>query len=99
MGYRNAVRYLTVAAVGAALLPAGAYAKVSAEEAAKLGNELSQVGANPKGNAEGTIPELTGEANFGDEQKNLTPEELEAIRERIVQFAEDNPELNLITNL
>lgn len=99
MGYRNAVRYLSVAAASALLLPLSAQAKVSAEEAAKLGNELTQVGANPKGNAEGTIPELTGAANFNEEQRNITPEELEATRQRIVDFAAEHPDLNLLTNL
>ncbi|MCP4687836.1 MAG: DUF1329 domain-containing protein [Desulfobacterales bacterium] len=38
----------------------GAIAKVSKEEAAKLGNELTPLGATKAGNAEGTIPEWTG---------------------------------------
>ncbi len=35
-------------------------AKVSDEEAAKLGNELTELGGEKAGNAEGTIPEWTG---------------------------------------
>ena len=37
-----------------------AFAKVSQEEADKLGNELTPVGAVRAGNSEGTIPEWTG---------------------------------------
>lgn len=37
-----------------------AYAKVSEQEAAKLGNELTPVGAERSGNKAGTIPEWTG---------------------------------------
>ncbi|GAB3627914.1 hypothetical protein PTE30175_04689 [Pandoraea terrae] len=47
----------------AMLLLAGmgqAYAKVSAEEAAKLGTELTCVGAEKAGNKDGTIPAYTG---------------------------------------
>ena len=36
------------------------WAKVSAEEASKLGNELTCQGAEKAGNAEGTIPEYSG---------------------------------------
>ncbi|MBF0225627.1 MAG: DUF1329 domain-containing protein [Desulfobacterales bacterium] len=36
------------------------FAKVSQEEAAKLGNELTPVGGEKAGNADGTIPEWTG---------------------------------------
>ncbi|MBK8288269.1 MAG: DUF1329 domain-containing protein [Cellvibrionales bacterium] len=35
-------------------------AKVTQAEADKLGTELTRMGANPKGNADGTIPEYTG---------------------------------------
>ena len=37
-----------------------ALAQVSAEEAARLGQDLTPVGAERAGNAEGTIPEWTG---------------------------------------
>ncbi len=37
-----------------------ALARVSAEEAARLGSELTPVGANPAGNADGSIPAYTG---------------------------------------
>jgi hypothetical protein len=48
-------------ALGAALaLAPGAGAKVSEEEAARLGRELTPVGAEPAGNADGTIPAWSG---------------------------------------
>lgn len=43
-----------------AMLTSGAFAKVSSEEAAKLGKELTPIGAEKAGNADGTIPEWTG---------------------------------------
>ncbi len=43
-----------------ATLSGGAYAKVSPEEAKKLGNELTPSGAERAGNADGSIPEWDG---------------------------------------
>ena len=88
-----------VLAVAAFLVLPAAQAKVSAEEAKKLGSELTRVGANPDGNEEGTIPPLVGKDAFNDEQMNLTPESLEEIRQKIVDFAEENPDLNLLTSM
>lgn len=48
------------AAVAALLLAPCSYAKVPPSEAAKLGTELTPMGANPAGNADGTIPPWTG---------------------------------------
>jgi len=53
----------TICAMGvisAALGSGTAMAKVSADEAAKLGNELTPIGAEKAGNAEGTIPAWDG---------------------------------------
>ncbi|MAA74939.1 MAG: outer membrane lipoprotein-sorting protein [Salinisphaeraceae bacterium] len=74
-------------------------AAVSADEAAKLGNELSPVGADPKANADGTIPALIGEKAFTERQKNYTPDSLEEVRQQIIAYAKKNPDMNLITNL
>jgi hypothetical protein len=49
-----------LAAVAAPLLLATAAAKVTPEEAAKLGKELTPLGAIAAGNAEGSIPPWTG---------------------------------------
>lgn len=58
MIYRRASMALTLTSILA--LPAVSFAAVSPEEAAKLGNELTCVGAEQAGNAAGTIPEYTG---------------------------------------
>lgn len=58
MIYRRASMALAIASVLA--LPTASFAAVSAAEAEKLGNELTCVGAERAGNAEGTIPEYTG---------------------------------------
>lgn len=47
---------------GLACLSAQVQAKVSPEEAARLGQELTPMGAEKAGNAEGTIPAWTGGA-------------------------------------
>lgn len=51
------------ASAGAMLLATAAFqveAKVSQAEADKLGTSLTKIGANPKGNADGSIPAFTG---------------------------------------
>ena len=53
-------KHLTLAASAAALAAAPAMAKVTPEEAAKLGKELTPIGAEKAGNEAGTIPEWTG---------------------------------------
>jgi large subunit ribosomal protein L1 len=45
-----------------------AQAVVPAAEAAKLGKELTEVGAERAGNKDGTIPAYVGKASFSDEQ-------------------------------
>ncbi|MEN8719148.1 MAG: DUF1329 domain-containing protein [Oceanococcaceae bacterium] len=57
-----------------------ATAGVSASEAAKLGNELTPVGAIAAGNEDGSIPEWKGQALFNEEQLNLTRSQLEEWR-------------------
>ena len=53
-------KHLVTAAGAAALVCGTATAKVSSEEAAKLGKELTPIGAEKAANADGTIPEWTG---------------------------------------
>lgn len=98
------MKYQITAALSAALLLTSlgsgpAFAKVSATEAAKLGTELSPVGANPNANAEGTIPKWIGEAAFNEKQKQFTPDSLEVVRKTIVAFAKAHPDMNLLTNM
>jgi len=64
------------------LLPALSLAAVSPQEAAKLGKELTPVGAIRAGNAEGTIPEWTGRKNFPPETLRYTPADLEKMRKQ-----------------
>ena len=47
-------------AVSAAFASGAALAKVSAEQVAKLSNELTPLGAERGANADGSIPEWTG---------------------------------------
>ncbi len=62
--------FSATALVAAGLSSGAAFAKVSADEAAKLGTELTPVGANPNANADGTIPKWVGASAFDDSQKN-----------------------------
>lgn len=54
------LKILIITVLALALSCGFSFAKVSPEEAAKLGNELTPVGATKAGNADGTIPEWTG---------------------------------------
>ena len=56
----RALLNITTSALVFSLVSGTAFAAITAEEAAKLGAELTPVGANPKGNAAGTIPPWTG---------------------------------------
>lgn len=64
------------------LATGSAQAAVSAEEAAKLGKELTPVGAIRAGNKDGSIPEFTGEKNFPEETKKYTRARLEELRKK-----------------
>lgn len=61
-------------------LPLPLLAGVSADEAARLGKDLTPTGAIRAGNADGSIPEWTGKSNFPQETIDLTREELERLR-------------------
>lgn len=54
------IKCLLSIAVLTALISAPARAAVTSAEAAKLGSELTPLGAERAGNAEGSIPEWTG---------------------------------------
>ena len=57
----NLIKTICAMGVMTAAINAGTVmAKVSSEEAAKLGNELTPIGAEKAGNADGSIPEWTG---------------------------------------
>jgi hypothetical protein len=74
--------------VATALLcaPLGAaQAVVTAAEAAKLGKELTEVGAERAGNKDGTIPAYVGKASFSPEMLKITRAQLEQLRVRLVK--------------
>lgn len=79
----------TLLAFAVSALPLAASAAVSAEEAARLGKDLTPVGAIFAGNADGTIPEWTGKANFPQETIDLTRAELERLRTQAPKELED----------
>src|SRR3546814_16675601 len=60
-------------------------AGVSTQEAAKLGKELTPVGAQRAGNKDGTIPEWTGKASFAPAMLTITRDQLESLRKRLVK--------------
>ena len=67
-------------------------AKVTAAEAARLGADLTPVGALAAGNAEGTISEWVGSRNFDDAVKNQTPQSLEALRQHYEELRAKAPQ-------
>ncbi len=67
-----------------------ALAGVSAEEAARLGKDLTKVGAIAAGNEDGTVPEWRGPAFYSEEQRNYTLEQLEDIRQNRPKELEDS---------
>ncbi|MGH8446028.1 MAG: DUF1329 domain-containing protein, partial [Solimonas sp.] len=76
----SSMRKAALAAVVACVVSGAAQATATPEEAAKLGKELTPVGAIRAGNADGSIPEWTGEKNFPDETKHFTRAKLEDLR-------------------
>lgn len=56
----NIFAWLRLTAVALLLAYAPAKAAITAEEAARLGTELTPIGADPSANADGSIPEWTG---------------------------------------
>lgn len=74
-------------ALGAVLLAAvfSVEAKVSPDEAAHLGKDLTEVGAERAGNKDGSVPEYIGRAAISDAQIKITHAQLEALRVRLVK--------------
>lgn len=62
-----------------------AAAVVSASEAAKLGKELTEVGAERAANKDGSIPTYVGKASFSPDMLKITRAELESLRVRLVK--------------
>ena len=75
-------------ALGAAAMlwtACSAHAAVSATEAARLGKDLTDVGAERAANKDGSIPEYVGRPAFADSQTKLTHAKLEELRGRLVK--------------
>ena len=72
----------------ALLAAANAWAKAPPEEAARLGQELTPVGAERAGNADGSIPVWTGGDSFGPTAKAFTVKTLEDFRTQLVKDIE-----------
>ncbi|MGH8453883.1 MAG: DUF1329 domain-containing protein [Nevskiales bacterium] len=60
-------------------IPSTLPAKPAPDEIAKLGRELTAIGALRAANADRSIPEWTGPSNFTDEQRKLTPRQIETM--------------------
>ncbi len=83
---RNALGTL----LGLSMLLAGtAIAAVSPDQAARLGKDLTAVGAERAGNKDGTIPEWLGGKLFSADQKNMTAARLESLRRSTPNYLED----------
>ncbi|MRI33827.1 DUF1329 domain-containing protein [Endozoicomonas sp. OPT23] len=76
--------FLALSMVGTLLATTGVQAKVSPEEAARLGNELTPVGAERAGNKEGTIPAWNPEFKIPEGYKGTG-------NHYIDPYADDNP--------
>ncbi len=68
-----------------ALTAGSAVAKAPPEQAAQLGNQLTPVGAEQAGNADGSIPVWTGADSFGPTAKQFTVAKLEEFRTQLVK--------------
>ncbi len=62
----------------------GVTAKVSPEEADRLGKDLTPVGAEFAGNADGSIPDWVGRESFAPEMLTITRQYLEDLRARLI---------------
>ena len=70
---------------------ASAYAGVAPGEAARLGRDLTPVGAVAAASAEGTIPAWLGAKLFDDSIRGQTPQSLEALRQQYQQVRARSP--------
>ena len=85
-------RFLGLAVgIAAAAICTSAYATATADEAAKLGKELTPIGATAAGNADGTIPEWVGGKNFDETIRSQTPQSLEAVRQQFEAVRAKSP--------
>jgi hypothetical protein len=73
----------------ACVFSASVFAAASPEEAARLGKDLTEVGAERGPNKDGSIPAWQGGSFFSDEQKKYTVAKLEELRKKNPQEIEN----------
>ncbi|MFC4251639.1 DUF1329 domain-containing protein [Sinimarinibacterium flocculans] len=88
---RNARWWMTLLTAAGLGMTSGAFAKATAEEAAKLGKDLTAVGAQRAGNSDGSIPEWVGGKYFDDTIRKQTPATLEALRQQFEDVRKKSP--------
>ena len=79
------------AAIWAATTAGDAMAKAGPDELARLGKDLTPVGAIAAGNAEGTVPAWAGARVFDQTVRNQTPQSLEALRQHFEDLRARDP--------
>ncbi|WP_366919592.1 DUF1329 domain-containing protein [Hydrocarboniphaga sp.] len=67
-------------------------ARVSTQEAAHLGKDLTPLGATAAGNAQGSIPAFLGAKAFDEAIKTQTPQTLEAMRAALDDLRKSKPQ-------
>jgi len=88
----NWVMFAGAISVGMGLgATSAAHAKASAADAAKLGKELTPVGAIAGPNADGTIPAWIGGKQFDADIRGLTPNKLEELRLKFEDIRKASP--------
>jgi hypothetical protein len=65
-------------------------AKAPPDQAARLGNELTPVGAEKAGNKDGSIPEWVGKAAFSEKMMKMTRAELQNLKDNLPKDLQKN---------
>lgn len=79
------MRIHTYGALALLLSAATTQAAVPADQAARLGKDLTEVGAERAGNAAGSIPAYVGKSAFAPDMLKITRAQLEDLRKRLVK--------------
>ncbi len=82
---------LALLSLASALTMTPASAKVSAAEAARLGKDLTPVGATTAGNADGSIGPWLGKSFFDESILKETPQSLDTLREAVDKARKADP--------
>src|SRR5688572_7108117 len=83
-------RFLSASLLAATLIAPLAHAKATAEEAARLGKDLTAVGAEKAGNKDGTIPEWIGKPAFSEPLIKMTHARLQSLQTSLPKDLEKN---------